>query len=70
MTIAEKQAERRGYIKAAFTFLIIIPAAALAMLIFGVDPSPAATIFATASATFGAIIIGHFATSPKEDNYA
>ena len=67
MTIADKMVERRKYVKAAFAFMVTIPAVALGLLVFGIDPSPAATIFATASATFSAIIVGHFATTPKND---
>ncbi len=67
MTKDEKLEERRGYVKAAFVFMILIPSVALGLLVFGIDPSPAGAIFATASATFSAIVIGHFATSPKDD---
>ena len=67
MTAAEKLKERRGYIKAAFVFMIVIPTIALGLLLFGIDPSSAGAIFATSSATFSAIIIAHYATTPKDD---
>jgi len=67
MTIQEKLESRRGYVKASFAFMIVIPSIALGLLVFGVDPSPAGAIFATASATFSAIIIAHFSTYPKAD---
>ena len=67
MTAVEKLSERRGYIKAAFTFMVLIPVCALVMLMTGIDPSPANVIFSTSSATFGSLIIGHFATTPKDD---
>ena len=66
MTITEKLNERRGYVKAAFTFLVMIPVSAVVLLITGIDPSPMSTIFSTSAATFSALIIGHFATTPKE----
>ena len=34
----------------------------------GVNPSSAAGIFSTSAATLGAIVIGFFATTPKDDN--
>lgn len=67
MTLQEKQQLRRDYVKASFVFMIGIPVTALGLIMFGIDPSPASAIFATASATFSAVIIGHFATTPKED---
>lgn len=66
MSIQEKLEERRGYVKAAFAFMVLIPTTALGLLMFGIDPSPASAIFATASATFSALIIGHFSTTPKD----
>lgn len=67
MTVIEKLNERRGYVKAAFIFMVLIPTSALIVTMFGIDVSTISGIFATASATFSAIIIGHFATTPKDD---
>lgn len=66
MTIEEKLKERRSYVKASFAFMVILPLVAMGTLFFGIDPSSVSAIFATASATFSAIIVGHMATSPKE----
>ena len=66
MTIEDKLNERRAYVKAAFAFMAIIPLIALALLYFGIDPSPASAIFSTSAATFSAVIIAHFATTPKD----
>ena len=67
MTLEDKLKERRTYVKASFAFMVIIPAIALVLLAFGIDPSPASAIFATASATFSAIIVGHFISAPRDD---
>lgn len=66
MTQEEKLKRRDPYIKGAFAFMIIIPLLAMIMLYAGIDVTPITGIFATASATFGAIIVAHFGTSPKE----
>lgn len=66
MTINEKLAMRRRYVRAAFVMMCCIPVAALCMLALGVDPSPAAGIFGTSAATFSALIVAHFATAPQE----
>ncbi len=67
MTLEDKQKERRNYVKGSFAFMILLPTVAIVMLMFGVDPSPASAIFATASATFAGVIIGHMATTPTND---
>jgi len=64
-TLNDKIQARRRYVAAAFAMMCIIPAASLGLLLYGVDPSPAAGIFATSAATFSALIIGNFATTPK-----
>jgi len=65
-TLAEKHETRSKYVKASFIFMIAFPTAAIGLLMFGIDPSPASAIFATASATFASIIVGNMATVPKD----
>jgi hypothetical protein len=66
MTVEEKLSLRRKYVLAAFIMMCAIPLLSMLMLWFGVDPSPANGIFSTSAATFSALIIAHFATTPKE----
>ena len=66
-TLGEKQAIRYRMIYIAFGFMMAIPAAAYGLLAFGIDPSSAQGIVSTAVASFSAIIIGFFATTPKDD---
>jgi len=66
MNISEKLENRKVYVRLAFAFMMLIPVGALGLILLGVDPSPAEGIFATSAATFSAIIIAHFATTPKE----
>lgn len=66
-TLAEKQKIRYTIVFLAFANIVLMPFMALALLSFGIDPSPAAGIFATAAVTLGAIVIGFFATAPKDD---
>jgi hypothetical protein len=66
MTLHDKHIMRNRLVYIAFAFMVIVPIASIGLLLLGISPAPAASIFATASATFGAIIIGHFATSPKD----
>ncbi len=66
-TLAEKQEIRYRLIYIAFGALVVIPIAAFSLLAFGVDPSSASGIVATVAASFSAIILGFFATSPKDD---
>lgn len=66
-TLETKQRARRRYVLAAFIFMCLIPISALVLLVFKIDPSPAAGIFSTSAATFSALIMAHFATAPKKD---
>ena len=66
-TLGEKQAIRYRMIYIAFGFMMAIPTAAFGLLWLGVDPSSAQGIVSTAIASFSAIIIGFFATTPKDD---
>ena len=66
-TLGEKQTIRYRMIYIAFAFMMAIPAAAYVLLAFGIDPSSAQGIVSTAVASFSAIIIGFFATTPKDD---
>lgn len=68
-TLAEKQDIRYRMVYMAFSALITIPLLALGLLAIGISPAPAAGIFSTAAATLGAVIIGFFATSPKDDSH-
>jgi len=68
LTLAEKQESRRNYVKASFVLMILIPVVTMGLVTIGIDPSSASGIIATASATFSAVIVGHMATSPKDDN--
>ena len=67
-TLGEKQTIRYRMVYVALGTLVTIPAAALGLLAFGIDPSSANGIFSTAAATLGAVVIGFFATSAKDDN--
>lgn len=67
MTLNDKLKARRVYVFAAFIMMCVIPAASLGLLLLDVDPSPASGIFATSAATFSALIMAHFATTPKGD---
>ena len=66
-TFTEKQTIRYRMVYLAFGTLIAIPVLAMGLLLIGIDPSSASGLFGTASATLGAIVIGHFATSPGDD---
>lgn len=68
MTIEEKHRNRRGYVRVSFLGLIAMPAAAFTMVAYGIDVSQLSGIFGTSSATLGAIVIGHLATTPKDDS--
>jgi len=67
-SLDEKQAIRYRMVYLAFGSLLLIPLLSLGLLLIGVDPSSANSIFSTSSITFGAIIIGFFGTAPKDDN--
>ena len=66
-TLGEKQVIRYRMIYIAFGFIMAVPVAAFALLAFGIDPSSAQGIVGTAIASFSAIIVAFFATSPKDD---
>lgn len=66
-TLGEKQSIRYRMVYAALGTLILIPMVALGLLFVGVDPSSASGIFSTSAVTLGAVVIGFFATSPKDD---
>ncbi len=66
-TLAEKQEIRYRLVYIAFAALVIIPIAAFGLLAFGVNPSSASGIVATVAASFSAIVLGFFATSPRDD---
>ena len=68
MTLKEKYEARQRYVKGAFAFMVGIPIASLGLLAYGISPEPASTIFATSSSTFAALILGHFATTPKNNH--
>ena len=67
-TLGQKQAIRYRMIYIAFGFMMAIPATAFILLLVGVDPSSAQGIISTSVASFSAIILGFFATTPKDDN--
>ena len=67
-TLGEKQAIRYRMVYGAFTFMMAIPVAAFALIYLGIDPSSAQGIVGTSAASFSAVIIGFFATSPKDDH--
>ena len=66
-TLADKQAIRYRMVYAALATLIVIPVAALLLLYVGIDASSTEGLFSISSATLGAIVIGHFSTSIKDD---
>ncbi len=66
-TLAEKQEIRYRMVYMAFASLLLTPVAAYAMITFGFDPAPATGIIATTAASMGGVIIGFFATAPKDD---
>lgn len=68
-TLEEKQDIRYRMIYIAFSVMVVIPFTAFGLLTFGIDPASAGGIVSTAVASFSAIIIGFFATSPKDDKH-
>ena len=67
-TLAEKQQIRYAMVYTAFGALIGILISTFGLLAFGIDPSPAAGIVGAVAGTLGGVIIGFFATSPKDDH--
>ena len=67
-TLAEKQQIRYTMVYMAFGSLIGILIATFGLLSFGIDPSPATGIVGAVAGTLGGVIIGFFATSPKDDH--
>jgi hypothetical protein len=65
MTIEDKLKERRRYVLASFLMMCIMPLSAVGLKLYGISVSDLSGIIGTASATFSALIIGHFATTPK-----
>ena len=66
-TLAEKQEIRYRMVYIAFFGLLAIPATAFTLTGFGIDISSTTGIVSTVAASLSAIVIGFFATAPKDD---
>jgi len=66
-TLAEKQDIRYKMVYVAFTGLLVIPIAAFGLAAGGIDVTSTTGIVSTVAASMSAIVLGFFATSPKND---
>ena len=66
-TLAEKQEIRYRMVYIAFAALLAIPVAAFALAGFGIDVTSTTGIVSTVAASLSAVVVGFFATAPKDD---